>query len=292
MFYRSCWLWRYHHWFSYSGNWCAPGFHIRPAALLSSIWIISSWEAVTLILLTMQIIQRNIKSMITNLKRNPMPIERTTGFNFLCVTIDENWSWNTHTPKTTNKIARTIGAMNRLKTLPSFGSNAELILPHLQYYQLTVSFKLIRMIKPQKRAIHIITQSKCNAHKYPLFKQMNLSKLSDLLNISVLKLYYKYQMVIFPIRIDIHRIPLFRYLTLILPRYANELTWFRLSTNQIAGFLVGSVPKPCLVPAPTTVKLPHASGHSSGNRQGHVTKTKRTASKFSWPLDLQMCNFF
>ena len=35
-----------------------------------------------------------------------------------------------------------------------------------------------------------------------------------------------------------------------------------------------SVPKACIVPAPTTVKLPHASGHSSGNRQGHVAKTK------------------
>ena len=32
--------------------------------------------------------------------------------------------------------------------------------------------------------------------------------------------------------------------------------------------------KPCIVPAPTTVKLPHASGHYSCNRQGHVTKTK------------------
>ena len=78
----------------------------------------------------------------------------------------------------------------------------------------------------------------------------------------------------------------------ILPRYANKLTWFRLSANQIVGFLIGSMPKPCLVPAPTTVKLPHASGHSSGNRQDHVTKTKRIASKFSWPLILQMCNFF
>ena len=32
-------------------------------------------------------------------------------------------------------------------------------------------------------------------------------------------------------------------------------------------------PPTCYNPAPTTVKLPHASGHSSGNRQGHVTKT-------------------
>ena len=32
--------------------------------------------------------------------------------------------------------------------------------------------------------------------------------------------------------------------------------------------------KPCIVPAPTTVKLPHASSHSSSNSQGHETKTK------------------
>ena len=61
---------------------------------------------------------------------------------------------------------------------------------------------------------------------------------------------------------------------LILPLHANKLTLFRLSTNPIVGFLIGSVPKPCLVPAPTTVELPHASGHSSGNRQGHVAKIK------------------
>ena len=60
----------------------------------------------------------------------------------------------------------------------------------------------------------------------------------------------------------------------ILQRYENQLKWFRLSTKQIVGFLTGSVPKPCIVPASTTVKLPHSSGHYSGNRHGHVTKTK------------------
>ena len=38
--------------------------------------------------------------------------------------------------------------------------------------------------------------------------------------------------------------------------------------------LDGSMLKSCIVPTPTTVKLPHASSHSSGNCQGHVTKTK------------------
>ena len=49
----------------------------------------------------------------------------------------------------------------------------------------------------------------------------------------------------------------------ILPRYANYLTWLRFSANQIGGFLIRSVPKPCLVRAPATVKLPHASGVNS-----------------------------
>ena len=57
-----------------------------------------------------------------------------------------------------------------------------------------------------------------------------------------------------------------------------QISWpDRLSANQIVGFLIGSMQKPCLVPPPTTVKLPHASGHSSGNHQGHVTKTKHIA---------------
>ena len=50
-------------------------------------------------------------------------------------------------------------------------------------------------------------------------------------------------------------------------------TCFHICLLQVI-FQIGSVPKPSLVPAPTTVKLPLASGHSTGNRQGHVTKTK------------------
>ena len=51
---------------------------------------------------------------------------------------------------------------------------------------------------------------------------------------------------------------------------------------------IGSVPKPCIVPAPTTAKLPHASGHSSGNHQGHVTKTK--THRFEIFVELRFIN--
>ena len=46
--------------------------------------------------------------------------------------------------------------------------------------------------------------------------------------------------------------------------------------------------KPCIFPAPTTIKLPHASGHSCGYRQGHVTKTK--TQRFEIFVDFKITN--
>ena len=56
---------------------------------------------------------------------------------------------------------------------------------------------------------------------------------------------------------------------------------------QIVRFPIGSVPKPCIVPAPR-------SNYRTLPVTIRVTwpKQKRIASKFPWPLDLWMCNFF
>ena len=48
------------------------------------------------------------------------------------------------------------------------------------------------MEKLQKRLIHIISRSIYNAHTERLLKQLELLKLSDLLELSALKFYYKY----------------------------------------------------------------------------------------------------
>ena len=108
--------------------------------------------------------QRNIKSIIFNLKINSVLIERVTEFNFLCVTIDENLN-SKSTQTLANKIARTLGTMNRLnRVLPLtvmriiYTENA-LIISHLQYALLIWGFKLSSLIKLQKRAIRIVTQS-------------------------------------------------------------------------------------------------------------------------------------
>ena len=141
--------------------------------------------------------QRNIRNISPILKINCEPIGRVTEFNFLGLTIEEHLSCKPHIQMISNKIARALGFMRRLKNfLPTnilrivYNS---LILPHLQYSVLSWGFKMGRLDKLQKRAVRIISNSKYDSHSDPLFKKFNLLKLKDLIELNVLKLFYKYR---------------------------------------------------------------------------------------------------
>ena len=136
---------------------------------------------------------RNINNIIPTLKMNSETIENVNEFNFLGLTIDEHLNWKPHIQKISNKIARTLGIMCRLKNfLPThilcvlYNS---LILPHLQYSILAWGFKMGRLDKLQKRAVRIITCSKYNSHTDPLFRKLNILKAKDLFELNVLKLF-------------------------------------------------------------------------------------------------------
>ena len=102
-----------------------------------------------------------------------------------------------HVLKISNKIARTLGIMCRLKNfLPTHVLRIlynSLIFPHLQYSILAWGFRMGRLDKLQKRAVRIITRSKYNSHTDPLFRKFNLLKAKDLFELNVLKLFYKYK---------------------------------------------------------------------------------------------------
>ena len=49
-----------------------------------------------------------------------------------------------------------------------------------------------RLNKIQKKAIRIITSSRYNSNTEPLFKQLNMLKLEDLLKLQQLKFYFKF----------------------------------------------------------------------------------------------------
>ena len=59
--------------------------------------------------------QRNINNITPRLKINSETIEKVSEFNFLGLTIDEHLSWKPHVLKISDKIARTLGIMCRLK---------------------------------------------------------------------------------------------------------------------------------------------------------------------------------
>ena len=83
--------------------------------------------------------------------------------------------------KISNKISRSLGIMNRLKRyLPQNILSTiynSLILPHTNYSILVWVFQSSRISKLQKRAVHMISCSKYNAHTETLFKSLNLLKI-------------------------------------------------------------------------------------------------------------------
>ena len=115
-------------------------------------------------------------------------------FNFLGLTINEHMDWTSHSNKISNKIARTIGVMKKIKSfIPASILKLmynSLILPHLYFCITAWGFNANRIVKLQKKAIRTISNSKFNAHTEPLFKELRLLKISDIFNLQCLKFYF------------------------------------------------------------------------------------------------------
>lgn len=133
-------------------------------------------------------------------------IERVTNFDFLGLTINENLNWSAHTNKISNKISRSIGIINKLKNyIPTHIKLIlyySLILSHLQYCILIWGYQPGRLLKLQKKAVRIITNSKYNAHTEPIFKHLDLLKFNDLVKLNELKFFYKYSHQTLPQKIN------------------------------------------------------------------------------------------
>ena len=64
--------------------------------------------------------------------------------------------------------------------------------PHFNNNILLWGFNTHRLIKLQKRAIRIITDSKYNSHTEPLLKSLNILKINDIFTIQCLKFFHNY----------------------------------------------------------------------------------------------------
>lgn len=139
---------------------------------------VSDWLAINKLSLNV----KKTKSMIFRTRQKHIPphqipdiminnqtIERVESFKFLGVLIDQNLTWNKHVIYISNKLSRTCGVLSKLKNmLPKnilqLIYNA-LFLSHLNYGITAWGFHSCnRLIKLQKKAIRIISNSKYNAH--------------------------------------------------------------------------------------------------------------------------------
>lgn len=139
--------------------------------------------------------QKKIKQL--HLTMNGSTIERVSEFDFLGLTLDENLNWKKHINKISNKISRCIGILNRLKYFLPLNARlliySSLILSYLNLGILAWGYSCERIIKLQKKSIRILYLSKYNAHTEPLFKELKLLKVTDILKLQELKFYYKFK---------------------------------------------------------------------------------------------------
>ena len=125
---------------------------------------------------------------------------------FLGITIDEHLDWKVHIGNLSNKIARNLGKLNKLKHfLPVYIMKtlySSLIESHLQYCTLLWAHSHVTNIRKlqllQKKVIRLITSSHYIAHIDPLFSMTKLLKLDDL---------YKYQLGIFMHKVTHFQLP-------------------------------------------------------------------------------------
>lgn len=144
----------------------------------------------------------NRKFVKPNLKINEHNIEFVDQFNFLGIIFDKYLNWNHHIDMISKKVSRSIGILNRLKRyLPQavlLTLYNTLILPHFNYGILLWGWKSDGLARLQKKAIRVITNSRYNEHTEPLFKKLNLLKVTHISMLHDLKFCYKLQNVQLP----------------------------------------------------------------------------------------------
>ena len=140
--------------------------------------------------------KKNKNIQILNLKIDNVNIDQVKEFNFLGLIIDTNLNWKKHAEKISNACSKKIGILNKLKHILPLDIKKilynSLIVPHINYCIMAWGFESNRIIKLQKKALRIITLSNYISHTEPLYKQLSLLKVDDILKLQQLKFYYKY----------------------------------------------------------------------------------------------------
>lgn len=177
------------------------GGHDRDTNIINELGNITLWLKLNKLSLnvskTKAILFHNVRKNVVQPKIsiNETLIEFVETFDYLGITLDKNVNWRAHIQKIRSKLSKVAGIMSKMKNiLPENILRTlynSLYLPHLNYGILCWKSKVNELVKLQKKAVRIISKEKYNAHTNPLFKKLNLLKISDLEALQVLKFCYK-----------------------------------------------------------------------------------------------------
>ena len=133
-------------------------------------------------------------------------LTRVQDAKFLGITLDENLTWRSHINTVCKICSRNIGVLNKLKLfLPKpalYQLYCTLILPYLSYgivlWGTAYKTDLDRLVKLQKRAVRIISNSSYLSHTKPLFEKYNMLDINQLFSKEVRMFMYKYHNRLLP----------------------------------------------------------------------------------------------
>ena len=129
---------------------------------------------------------------------------------FLGVKIDNHLKWNDHCKSLCSRLASSLYILRNVKhTLPTRIMKTlyySFFYSHLQYGVLlwgssTTAENINRICVMQKKAIRIVTNSNYNDHTAPLFKELNILNIDDIIKVELAKYMYKFTNNILPLEL-------------------------------------------------------------------------------------------
>ena len=110
-----------------------------------------------------------------------------SALKFLGLILDENVTWNAHVNNVCNVLAKNIGVMYKLKSMPKVFLKMiynSIVLPHLSYgiiiWGNASKTQLNRVCVLQKRAIRIVHHASYLAHSKPIFHLYKMLQFYDI----------------------------------------------------------------------------------------------------------------
>ena len=133
-------------------------------------------------------------------------LQKENCIKYLGIMIDSNLSWKTQISCISKKIKRSIGILSKLRYYVDLSILIKLyyalIYPFLIYGIITWGNTYPTTIQPlsvlQKKAVRIMTFSKFDEHSSPLFKKLNIIKLSDLIKYHISIFMFKFHNQLLP----------------------------------------------------------------------------------------------